>query len=90
VKRKKIATIPTMPRKSGPKRVCRYVASPVLLSATVGAVASRCVDITSPGVWETGVARRTGRAYGAGQSWMADALIDRTSQLARCRTTVIA
>src|SRR5215470_12104779 len=48
VKRKKIATIPTIPRNSGPKSVCRYVTSPELLSATGAAAVTRCVDIITP------------------------------------------
>src|SRR6266702_2671417 len=67
VKRKKIATIPTIPRNSGPKRVCRYVTSPVLLSATGGAVASRCVDIITPGVGNGGGA--PDRVGGLAGSW---------------------
>src|SRR5579859_2467621 len=72
VKRKKIATIPTMPRNSGPKSVCRYVTSPLLLSATGTAVASMCDAIVTPGV----VSAAAGAAREGGWSWRRPLLRD--------------
>src|SRR5271156_3379719 len=48
VKRKKIATIPTMPRNNGPNRPCRYVTRPCVLKATGAAAVVRLVNIKSP------------------------------------------
>src|SRR5215469_988539 len=67
VKRKKIATIPTIPRNSGPKRVCRYVTSPELLSATGAAVASMCVAMVTPGVMSAALGG--GAWHARGISW---------------------
>src|SRR5882757_5295159 len=49
VKRKKSATIPTIPRNSGPKRLCRYETRPCVLIAACGAAAARIdTDIILP------------------------------------------
>src|SRR5215475_7574622 len=51
VNKKKMATIPTIPRKSGPNKPCRYVTRPDVLSATGEATASKWDGIGStPGV----------------------------------------
>src|SRR5580658_8175217 len=42
VNRKKMATMPTIPRNSGPNRPCRYVTRPVVLSAKGDVEASSC------------------------------------------------
>src|SRR5215831_4684492 len=67
VKRKKIATMPTIPRNSGPKRVCRYVTSPVLLSATGAVEASMCVAIVTPDVMSAVLGG--GAWHARGTSW---------------------
>src|SRR5215831_7891631 len=51
VNKKKMAQIPTIPRKSGPNKPCRYVSRPDVLSATGEATASKWDGIVStPGL----------------------------------------
>jgi hypothetical protein len=45
VKRKKSATIPTIPRNNGPNRPCRYDTRPDVLSDRGAAAINACNDI---------------------------------------------
>src|SRR5215472_8147496 len=58
VNRKKSATIPTIPRKSGPKRPCRYDTRPFVLSARGAAVSE----------WNIGLLRTYGDYLAAGEA----------------------
>src|SRR5215469_2778440 len=71
VNRKKSATIPTIPRKSGPKRPCRYDTRPFVFSARGAAISEWNIGLlrTDGDCLATGAANRRGAG-----SWLAPGL----------------